>query len=235
MFGECLQAIGGQNSLPISLFIGGLVGSFTHCIGMCTPFVLAQAGPDISLRKAGSTLLLPYHLGRMTTYVALAILVYGVVNLAFLFSDLKSLIAAPMLATAAVMFLSSIFPAIAATFPWVSRIRIALPISVLKFPVINLTSMQGPLAHYGLGVLLGFMPCGLVIAALMASATASSMQHAALAMASFTLGTMPALFVVSIGGSPLKNKFPKAQKQLSQGAMVISVLWLFVLAGTMIL
>ncbi len=238
MLGQCLTDFTTSYGLPFSLFLGGLVGGFSHCAWMCAPFVLAQNddGPNdgVGLRKMKSALLLPYHLGRMTTYVMLAVLVSAVINLAFVFSDLKLLISAPLLVLAGVMFLVSAFPNLSRVFPWVAKVQLAVPYRWISRPVAKLTQSSHVLARYGLGLLLGFMPCALVVSALMASATASNVWASAAAMGAFTLGTMPALMIVSFGGLAFKNKYPKANIYVSRGGMVVSSLWLFVLAGTMV-
>ncbi len=229
--GQCIHNIALSHGLAISLFLAGLVGGFTHCAGMCAPFVLAQTG---DLKKLGNALLIPYHLGRMTTYVALAMLVSSVINLAFIFSDLKALIAAPMLVLAGVIFLVSAFPQLSIIFPWVVLIRIAAPYKFVAQLSAKLMHNPSIFKRYGLGVLLGFMPCGLVVSALLASATAPNAVQAALAMGAFTLGTVPALILVALGGHALKTKYPKASIRVKQSAMIISSLWLFALAGTMV-
>ena len=62
------------------LFLTGLIGSLTHCAGMCGPFVLSQVAarletvPAARMRewhRLSGGALLPYHLGRATTYAAL--------------------------------------------------------------------------------------------------------------------------------------------------------------------
>ena len=231
VIGQCIHDMAVSHGLVISLFLAGLVGGFTHCAGMCSPFVLAQTG---DVRKLRGALLLPYHLGRMTTYVALAVLVSSLINLAFVFSDLKTLIAAPMLVTAAVIFLVSAFPNLTTLFPWAARIQIATPYKFITRFSSKLMESPNAFKRYGLGILLGFMPCGLVVSALLASATAPDALQTALAMSAFAVGTIPALVLVAFGGQALKMKYPKASMRATQGAMVISSLWLFALAGTMI-
>lgn len=234
--GQCIHDMAVSHGLVISLFLAGLVGGFTHCAGMCSPFVLAQVDNVNSarLRRISGLALLPYHFGRMTTYVALAVLVSSVINLAFVFSDLKALIAAPMLVLAGVIFLVSAFPQLSSLFPWVANIQVAAPYKLISSFSSKLLKNQNILGRYGLGILLGFMPCGLVVSALLASATAPNILQTALAMAAFTVGTMPALILVALGGQTLKRKYPKASLRVSQGAMVISSLWLFALAGSMV-
>jgi hypothetical protein len=46
---------------------------------------------------------------------------------------------------------------------------------------------------------------------------------------------VPALILVAIGGSSLKKKYPQFSSCFSQTAKIISALWLFALAGTLIL
>lgn len=234
LIGQCLQDITLSHGLVISLFMAGLVGGFTHCAGMCSPFVLAQIGDQKQVKKLKSALLLPYHLGRLTTYVMLAVLVNTIVNLAFVFSDLKALIAIPLLMLAATLFLVSAFPGFSVLFPWAAKMQIAAPYGfIMKFSS-KLIDNPGIVKRYVLGVLLGFMPCGLVVSALLASGAAAHAGQAALAMSAFAIGTMPALILVGFGGNIIKQKYPKAAHRLSQGAMVMSSLWLFGLAGLML-
>ena len=232
--GGCLHLISSDYSLPLSLLIAGLVGSVTHCVVMCGPFVISQTGEMIKIRDAA---LVPYHLGRMTTYIFLAIMAYSIFNLVFVYSDLKSIIAAPMLMLAGVIFIVSAFPQLKALFPW-ANLRmgfVQIPVSVFQKLSYKINKKSNLLRRYILGALLGFMPCGLVVAALIASATAPTLPLAILSMAAFTLGTVPALILVAIGGSSLKQKYPKFSLRFSQTAKIISALWLFTLAGTLIL
>lgn len=233
---QCISDFTMSYGLHFSLFLAGLVGGFTHCAGMCSPFVFAQmkggggkSGGEI--KRLGQELLLPYHVGRMTTYVTLAVLVSSVINLAFIFSGARALISAPLLILAGILFLVSAFPALGRLFPWVVRMQLAKPFSFLMKFSSRLMQSDDVFKRFGLGILLGFMPCGLVASALLASSTAQSPVMAGLAMASFAIGTMPALILVGLGGSAVQYKYPKLFTRLSRGAMVVSSLWLFALAG----
>jgi sulfite exporter TauE/SafE len=234
VFAECAHNFAAQYGLVFSLFVGGLVGSVTHCAGMCGPFVLAQTARESSFSRMAGAALLPYHLGRMTTYVGLGVVLNSLINVSFLYSDLKPVLTAPLLVTAALLFLISAFPRLAMAFPWLANIRLAAPYGLIQEPARKLSVRSDILGRYGLGLLLGFMPCGLVLAALMAASTASSVLQAALAMAAFAAGTTPALVAVGFLGKGLAHKYPNTTKRLSQSAMVVSSLWLFVLAGMLI-
>ncbi len=232
--GQCIENIALSHGLIISLFLAGLVGGFTHCAGMCSPFVLAQMGGEAKLQRMRSALLLPYHLGRMTTYVFLAVLVSSVINLAFVFSDLKALIAAPLLMLAGVLFLVSAFPKMTAVFPWADKLQVSAPYQFITRFSGGLMRNPNALKRYGLGVLLGFMPCGLVVSALLAASTAAHAGQAAMAMGAFTVGTMPALVLIALGGAALRVRYPRVTLRATQAAMVVSSLWLFALAGFMV-
>lgn len=239
-FVQCIHDFSSQYGLITSLFLAGLVGGFTHCMGMCAPFVLAQGGPSKhnyrgNLARLSGALLIPYHLGRMTTYVFLALLFYSVLNLAFLFSDMRVIITAPVLMMAGVLFLISVFPALSRMFPWAARVRMHAPIQLISRYSAYFLNNPGFVMRYLLGVVLGFMPCAMVLAAIMASSTAPGLMQAGAAMAAFSIGTMPALFLVGIGGKAIKMKFPKAEERLRTFAMAISAVWLFVLAGWMMI
>ena len=228
--GGCLYQITQDYGLPLSLLIAGLVGSATHCVVMCGPFVLSQSG---NMAKLKDLALIPYHLGRMTTYIFMAVLAHSVFSLVFVYSDFKAMIAAPMLFLAGVIFIVSAFPKLGLLFPWAKRLT--LPLSLFQKLSSKISKKDTTFSRYGLGILLGFMPCGLVVAALIASATAPTLSMAVLSMAAFTVGTVPALILVAIGGSSLKQKYPKVSLHFSQTAKTISALWLFALAGTLIL
>lgn len=238
MFGECIHQFVTGYGLPFSLFMAGLAGGFSHCALMCSPFVLAQAGGGRSEgRRFGrvlSSLLLPYHLGRLTTYVFLAVLFGSVLNLAFLFQPLRVLVVVPMLLLAALVFVVSAFPEFGKVFPWVGHMRLSVPFRWISRFYQPLVRERDTLSRYMLGVLLGFMPCGLVVSALMASATAPSAMQAGLAMAAFGLGTVPALVAVSFGGSFFESLQSLNQVKLRQGFMVFSALWLVLLAGAFV-
>lgn len=238
MFAQCVHDFNTHKGLIYSLFLAGLFGGATHCSGMCGPFVMAQI-PDTKnegkpfLNRIVGAALIPYHLGRTTTYVFLALVLSIMLNLAFLFSPSRSLLAAPLLAMAGVMFAVSAFPKLAIVFPWASSVRIGLPYRWISRLHRYLSIESTILKRYALGVLLGFMPCGLVVSAIMASASAQTYLGTFLAMLAFSFGTFPALFMVGLGGSAIKEKFPDLWPKLSRGFMAASALWIFVLAGHM--
>jgi sulfite exporter TauE/SafE len=197
-----------HGGLLTSLFMAGLVGSATHCVGMCGPFVLAQTVARLESRPASDmrefhrlsgAALVPYHLGRATTYAGLgaaaALLAGGVIDV----TGLKWLSAA-LLILAALFFLGYAVQRIGVHVPWLrsggesgwSRHlgRWARPL--FERPV----GVRG----YALGLMLGFLPCGLLYGALAAAAASGDPLSGAFAMIAFALGTVPALLAVGLAG-----------------------------------
>jgi sulfite exporter TauE/SafE len=69
----------------VTLFLMGLVGSFTHCIGMCGPIAVAQMSfrlinlPHSKLtqkEKFKCAMILPYYIGKALTYALLGAIVF---------------------------------------------------------------------------------------------------------------------------------------------------------------
>ncbi|HQU74904.1 MAG TPA: sulfite exporter TauE/SafE family protein, partial [Calditrichia bacterium] len=60
---------------------------------------------------------------------------------------------------------------------------------------------------FGLGVVLGFIPCGLVYAAGAKAATSGGAISGMLTMLAFGLGTVPALLMVGLGAQSVSAKF----------------------------
>ena len=215
LLAHCAQLFSQQGGFFSLFFVGGLTGSLTHCIGMCGSLVACQsacAGGSACSKRASWAAAgqLPYHLGRMTTYGALgfaAALLSKQIAAFAVWPD----IAAAMLALAGLMFVASSLPA-------------------CKHSLFRLPGKLG----YMRGVLLGFMPCGLLYAALMMAATVADPLGGMLAMWLFTLGTMPALLLVGAGTQLLTIKWQGAMRSAGRALMAFNGLSLLVMAEKLV-
>jgi uncharacterized protein len=216
--------------LPASLFFAGVAGSLVHCAGMCGPFVLGQVMSDIERRPAGTygewrrlagAALVPYHLGRLTTYTILGA-VAGTVTALFTSTEMFAWLSAALLVVAASLMSLQVFgPAMAARSPLAPALaRLAGPLS----------SSHSPIARYVLGVVLGFLPCGLLYGALAAAAGTASMGDGALAMAAFTLGTVPALVAVGWGGLILRRRLVGVARWIAPPLLLANAVLMLALA-----
>lgn len=204
---HCAVVITDRGSLLVSLFMTGLLGSLTHCSAMCGPFVLSQVAarmeaiPAREMRewhRLTGAALLPYHLGRGTTYMALGGLGAA---LAGSLQDLSGLrwLSGGLLLVAALVLVGYAIPQLKVAFPpgrWAERWWSAQVAGWARPLFASPIGARG----YGLGVLLGFIPCGLLYAALAAAAATGDPLAGVFGMGAFVLGTIPTLFTVGLLG-----------------------------------
>ncbi|MBV1901879.1 MAG: sulfite exporter TauE/SafE family protein [Kordiimonadaceae bacterium] len=227
---QCQVAIETERGLFFSLFIGGLLGSISHCTGMCGPFVLAQCGKtdrigdarSMSLQAALRGALIPYHFGRMTTYIILGVM--GANMSEYLVGTAaQTAVASSLLMIAGLLFVAKAFPEVLSfsAGPLLQPANRAYGqlVSTIASPFGASNSTSG---LYFFGAMLGFLPCGLVMAAVMAVAATGDPLAAALGMAAFSLGTMPSLIFVGFGANTLRRKWPAQVNRFAKTLMAIN-------------
>ncbi len=235
LLSHCQVAFVEHPSVMLTLFLAGLVGGLTHCTGMCGPFVMAQVRGEpkgsTHFRRLSGGALLPYHAGRMTTYVVLGIFA-ALLSKQIMGTPLHQAVSVVFLTGAGLMFLVSALPnkqALSLRVPGVATFGALL--GVVARPLLQSPRTS---ARYGLGLLLGLLPCSLIFAALMVVSTTGNPATAAIAMMLFALGTMPSLIAVGIGSQYAQAKWPVATKNIARGVMGMNGVSLCVLAGKMI-
>jgi sulfite exporter TauE/SafE len=186
----------------------GLLGSFGHCLGMCGPIagavgVAAAGGPAAAAGKAGllaaGRVQLAYHAGRIATYGFLGFLMGlggSFVNTAGRLAGVQQ--AVQVLAGAGMILLGLGALGVAGFARRVEQ-RLA---SRLFGAARGVLAGGGPARAFPLGLVLGFLPCGLSYSAFVAAAaTGDPARGLALALA-FGLGTAPALLLAgSLAGA----------------------------------
>lgn len=238
---HCQAALQNHGGLAITLFIGGLVGSLTHCIGMCGPFAFAQTAVRGSLKPGAGVLtrvrgaaLMPYHLGRITTYIVMAVAAASFAGF-FATADTHQSWAALLMVAAGAIFLVSAFPALkVTTLPPKLAHTLSRLGGVLGQVAQPFLAGRSPFHRYGLGVVLGFLPCGLVAAALLAVAATGDPFTAFISMAGFGLATIPALTLAAAFGQISANRWPINMRTIARGVMVFNSASLFAIAGGLI-
>ncbi|MCC7046009.1 MAG: sulfite exporter TauE/SafE family protein [Alphaproteobacteria bacterium] len=222
----------------LALFSAGLAGGVSHCAGMCGPFVLAQVGARVlpmktpaaspsygELARLRGAMLVPYHLGRATSYAALGALAALVAGGLAAFVQLPWIAAGLLLATAVVFLaagLRGVVPGLAA-LPGIARAGAVLRAgeSLARFTRPLWTAPLG-WRGYGLGVALGFSPCGLVYGAVAAAGSTGSPTAAALGMLAFTAGTAPSLIAVGWLGALAANRFKDLARYVAVPLMLVN-------------
>ncbi len=233
---HCGQFIASHGHMYTALLIAGLVGSVTHCTGMCGPLVAAQVTARLDhipaermqeWHRLQGAALMPYHLGRLTTYAGLGAIAGAFSGFLFA-SPYPAMIAAVMLVVAGITFIIYGLGLGTARKDTAANNDMTALLSKLSAPLwLNPTGLRG----YALGILLGFLPCGMVMAALLAVATTGSAGAAALGMAIFGAGTIPALFGIGLGSGWLARRWRKESRIAARIAMTCNGILLCTLAA----
>jgi uncharacterized protein len=194
--------------------VTGLISSFGHCLGMCGGIVAIYSARQPALVTTNGTkprllarigALTPVHIGRITTYAFLGALI----GLAGSLLD----------QVGGFMGWQGIFSIIVG----IAMIAIALSLMGVLPPIdVALASFRGGaspmkrmrslfgnrsfIANFGLGILWGFLPCGLVFAMLIVAARTQSLAGGALTMLAFGLGTIPTLLGFGLAANLLSPK-----------------------------
>lgn len=184
----------------ILAFVTGLVSSFGHCLGMCGGIVAIYSARQPALTTDGARpsvlarigALVPVHAGRITTYTLLGALIGLAGSLLERVGGLMGWQGAFSIAVGVAMIVVAL-----------SLMRVLPPIEVAltstsgrMSPMKLMRRLLGErniMAHWGLGILWGFLPCGLVFAMLIVAARTQTLWGGALTMFAFGLGTVPTL------------------------------------------
>jgi sulfite exporter TauE/SafE len=82
--------------------------------------------------------------------------------------------------------------------------------------------LPGVLRFAVLGMLWGFLPCGLVYSALALAAVAGSGSAGAAAMLAFGVGTLPSMLAVTLAGTAVTRRFAGTRTRMAAGALMIA-------------
>lgn len=191
----------------VTAFILGLTGSL-HCVGMCGPIALMIGGNKSLLLNR-----VLYNLGRTMTYVTMGIAV-GLFGKIFQWGGVQGRISIALgLLTLLLLFI----PALQ------TRLQPSLTPMMLKLKKLFAARLQSKRLVSSLtsGIVNGFLPCGLVYAALaIALVQATPLQSAAVMML-FGLGTIPMLLAAAYSWQKVKQWIPIASYKLQTAMLVI--------------
>jgi uncharacterized protein len=200
----------------------GLLGSF-HCMGMCGPIAISlQLKENSWSTRIFSSIL--YNLGRVLTYIFLG-LIFGLLGLGIHIWGFQQWAS---IGVGTVMILSVAFPVLFHG----SRLTGGLDrlFSGFKKFFGRFFGFRTYLSTLIIGLLNGFLPCGLVYIALAGALVSTSPLDGALYMMFFGLGTIPALLALSLLGNIFSIAFRQGVQKLIP-FLIILIGILFVLRG----
>jgi len=202
-------------------FLAGILGS-AHCLGMCAGISgLFAVNANIATLRQQLPMAIAYNFGRVLTYVLLGIMVAGFSGA---FVESKPTTAKPiLLITGTIIILIGLQVA----FNWrllnpIEKMGGALwqKVSPVAQHFVPVTSLPRAL---GLGLLWGWLPCGLVYSVLLIAATSATPAAGALTMLAFGIGTMPAMVMTGVGAARLAAMTRKRGTRLGLGLLIVAL------------
>jgi uncharacterized protein len=195
----------------------GFLGSF-HCLGMCGPIAMAVSAKDNAPFLRNKII---YNLGRTLTYSLLGLTI-GLLGFSLALAGIQQWISILMGILILIMAFSykrsEKIIAGSGLFGLVGKLKSTLGLYLKQ---------GGSKAFFFSGLLNGFLPCGMVYIALVASLALQNPWEGALYMFAFGLGTIPMLLSIMVTGKllslTLRNKLSRA---LPYFAMFIGILFI---------
>jgi sulfite exporter TauE/SafE len=208
----------------LSALLVGLFGG-VHCVGMCGGIVGALTLGVAGATQRGTVAMLPYHLaynlGRLASYTLAGALAGGLGGA--LFSLVSVHQAQSMLQLFAGLFMFALGLYLAGWWGGLARIervggmlwRRLEPVGRRFLPVTS------PAQAFGVGLVWGWLPCGLVYSVLVWALASGSALDGALLLLSFGIGTLPALLLMGVAAARLGRVVQRPWPRRIAGGLVM--------------
>ncbi len=207
----------------LAVFLIGLLGG-VHCAGMCGGIVsaLSLQMPGVPERSAPAwSIHLAYNLGRIASYAIAGALIGALGSLGLLLNNwlpvqLGLYIAANLMMVALGLYLTGLTQTLAFTErAGQSLWRRVQPATKRFIPV------RGAAQAFPLGMLWGWLPCGLVYSVLTMTLVSGSAARGAATMLAFGLGTLPNLMLAGLLLARFRNVVQGRAVRLASGLIVL--------------
>lgn len=180
----------------LAVLLIGLLGG-THCVAMCGGIVSAIT-VQLPRQKPAWTLHLAYNVGRIASYALAGAAIGEIGNLGLLLNDLLPVqmglyIAANLMLMALGLYLTGWTRALAFSERIGQRLWTRIQPFTRRFLPARSVAQALPL-----GMLWGWLPCGMVYSVLAMAMLAGSAARGAGLMLAFGLGTLPSLLLVGL-------------------------------------
>ena len=209
--------------LPLlsAALLAGLLGS-AHCLGMCGGISgLFAVNAGVATLRTQVPFALTYNAGRVVSYAILGSIVglFGSV----IVKASPSVAVGIRLASGIIIILVGL--KVAFDVRWLNAIErmgatLWSRISPAAKGLVPVTSLPRAL---GLGLLWGWLPCGLVYSVLMIAATSAKPMSGAAVMVAFGIGTMPAMVMTGLGAARLAELMRRRSARLGMGLLIVAM------------
>ena len=204
-------------------FLFGLISSF-HCIGMCGPIAM-MLPVDRNNQAKKTSQIITYNLGRLIAYGTIGF-VFGLLGKGFFLAGIQQKLS---IFIGIAMILVILIPEKVFAQYNFSKPVFKL-ISKIKTTLGSQFKNKSYKSLFTIGLLNGFLPCGMVYVALFGAIAMQSVSFGVLYMILFGLGTVPMMssvvYVNSFLTIPIRNKI---QKIIPYAVVIIGTL--FILRG----
>lgn len=204
-----------------AVFLIGLLGG-THCVGMCGGIVSALTVRLPNQERRDWPLQLAYNGGRITSYTAAGAFMGSIGSLGLLLNNLLPVqMTLYVLANLMLVGLGLYLIGLTQALGWLERGGQQLwnrlqPLTVRFLPA------RSPRQAFPLGLLWGFLPCGLVYSVLATALVSGSAMRGAGLMLAFGLGTLPNLLLAGMLLKRVREFTRRPAVRIVTGLLVLS-------------
>lgn len=208
----------------LAVFLIGLLGG-THCVGMCGGIVSALTVNTV--RMPGESrrewpLHLAYNIGRIASYTLAGAAMGAIGTVGMLFNDILPIqlglyVAANLMLIALGLYLTGFTRALSGVEQLGHRLWARIQPLTRRFLPARTAAQALPL-----GLLWGFLPCGLVYSVLATALVTGAAERGAMLMLAFGLGTLPNLLLAGLLLKRLKDLVRNRAVRTGSGLVVLA-------------
>lgn len=186
----------------------GFLGSL-HCVGMCGPLALAIHSTRQNNGWASVLSSLSYNSGRTIGYMILG-LIFGLLGSFLAMAGFQKALSVGLGVVLIVLFLFTSHPD-----QWIGHVPALQKFyQLIQRKLLGLLKKSERVPVLVLGMMNGFLPCGLVYVGLAGAVSLSHIWGSMGFMMFFGLGTFPAMILVMLGPQALSQKMRMSLKKL---------------------
>ena len=207
-----------------AVFLIGLLGG-THCIGMCGGIVSALTVQTVRLpgeMRRDWPLHLAYNIGRISSYTLAGAAMGAIGTVGMLFNDILPIqlglyVAANLMLVALGLYLTGFTRALSGVERLGQRLWVRIQPLTRRFLPAHTVAQAFPL-----GLLWGFLPCGLVYSVLATALVTGAAERGAALMLAFGLGTLPNLMLAGLILKRLRDVVRNQAIRTGSGLLVLA-------------